>query len=281
MKLVENVGELVDRAGKLARVLHELRHAAERDEKQRAGGCRAALGKHIQHSAENHYQGNRQVVDKVDRRPERGAVVFGVVIRVHRLAVALGEAFADLVLTAVGADGRAAGQHLLRVAVELAELLGTHMEQGPHAFGAEPREENRGRHRDGEHGNQRPGNLPHEDQRADDGVDARHHLHQVLRKRRVDGVDVVGNAADDVAGGVRVEIADRQRGELFKKLLPHRVDDALAEPDHQDGKQIGQDGRSGVADQHPADVFPNRVEVDAAFGRDGVDGVARILRTHQ
>ena len=155
------------------------------------------------------------------------------------------------------------------------------MEQGPHAFGAEPREENRGRHRDGEHGNQRPGNLPHKDQRADDGVDARHHLHQVLRKRRVDGVDVIGNAADDVAGGVCVEIADRQRGELFKKLLPHRVDDALAEPDHQDGQQIGQDGRSGVADQHPADVFPNRVEVNAAFGRDGVDGVARILRTHQ
>ena len=90
-----DIGDLVDRTGELARILHELCNAAKRDEKD--GACRhnTALRIHIQNSAENGDEGNGKVVDKVDGRAERRAVILRLVVGVHRIGVARIEALSE------------------------------------------------------------------------------------------------------------------------------------------------------------------------------------------
>ena len=102
-----------------------------------------------------------------------------------------------------------------------------------------------------------------------------------MRKRRVDGIHVVGNTADDIARRVGVKIVDGKGSQLFKKLLAHSVNDPLGKADHQNGKEIRRNGGAGVADQHTRDVCPNEIELYAALCGNGIDGVTGETGTEQ
>ena len=278
---MENVGEFIDGSRELTGILNEFGNTAERDEEE--GGCLdgTALGIHIKDTAEDHDQRDGEVVDEVDGGTEGRAVEFGVIIRVHCFPVLAVKSGADLVLTVIALNGATARDHFLRVAVELTEHTGTLAEQGTDLLGAVARKKDgygNGDDEDKDHG---LGDLPHEDQGADDGVYARHDLYEVVRERGVDGVYVVGDAADDIARRVRVEIIDGQGGQLFKELTAHFVDDPLGEADHQNGEKIRHDGGASVADEHADNVVPYDVELYAPFCHDRVDGIARIVRTEQ
>ena len=59
----------------------------------------------------------------------------------------------------------------------------------------------------------------HHDQHADDGEDRRDQLGQALLERLADVVDVVGDAAQDVAARLAVEVGERQAAELLVDAL--------------------------------------------------------------
>ena len=63
-------------------------------------------------------------------------MVFSGVIGVHGVVVALVKTSADFVFPPISLNGAAAGQHFLRVAIELAQLMGAFAEQGTYLFGA-------------------------------------------------------------------------------------------------------------------------------------------------
>ena len=62
----------------------------------------------------------------------------------------------------------------------------------------------------------------------------------------VDRVDVVRDAADDVAGLVTVKITHRQFGKPVEYIFTHSPNDLLAEFDHQNGKNIRKKGRERI-----------------------------------
>ena len=67
------------------------------------------------------------------------------------------------------------------------------------------------------------------------GNDTGKHVQQVVRKRSVDGVNIVGNVADDITCLVGIKISHGKGGEVGKDLAAHRVGDALAQVYHQKG----------------------------------------------
>ena len=167
------------------------------------------------------------------------------------------------------------------VVFQLTEHTGALTEKRAYLLGAVARENDGNGNGDYENEDHGLGDLPHEDQRADDGVHARHDLHEVVGQRRVDGIHVVGNAADDIARRVRVEIIDGKGGQLFEKLLAHSVDDPLRKADHQNGEEIRHDGGGRVADDHSRDIHPYDIKLNAALCGDRVDGVTGITRSEQ
>ena len=122
----------------------------------------------------------------------------------------------------------------------------------------------------------------HHKEGTKNGDGAGRNLQKVVGQRGGDGVDVVGKAADDVAGLVPVKKADRQFQELIDQILSHLIGDALAELGHQNGKHIGQRRRNDVEDKHQKAVEINLVKVrHPRLGADGVDGVAGKRRAQQ
>ena len=75
-------------------------------------------------------------------------------------------------------------------------------------------------------------------------------MQQVVGKRGVYRVDIIGDPADDISGLVGVKIPYRQFGEPVKYLLSHLIDDLLAQVDHQNGEQVGKSGGQGVKADH-------------------------------
>ncbi len=289
LKFVEDVCKFIDGTCKFAGILNEFGNAAEGDEEHgmlersilKHRGEIAVLRVHIENTAEDHDKGDGEVIDEVYGRTEGGAVIFRIVISIHGVFVAGVESAADLLLAVVCLNRAAAGDHFLRIAVEFTELAGSLREKGTDLFGAIACEEDRcgnGDNKNEDHGLR---DLPHEDERTDDGVKARHDLHKVVGKGGVYGVDIVRDAADDITCRMGVKIIDRERGELFKHLLTHAVNDPLAEADHQHGEQICRKRRGCIADEHLRDVFPNHGEIDTALFRDGVNGVTGKFRSEQ
>ena len=72
----------------------------------------------------------------------------------------------------------------------------------------------------------------HHDQHADDRQQRRDELGQALLERLADVVDVVGDAAQQVAAGMVVEVAQRQPGELVVDVAAQPVDGPLGDPGH-------------------------------------------------
>ena len=75
----------------------------------------------------------------------------------------------------------------------------------------------------------------HHDQHADDGQQRRDQLGQALLERLADVVDVVGDAAQQVAARVAVEVAQRQPAELLVDVAAQPVDGPLGDAGHDVG----------------------------------------------
>ena len=72
----------------------------------------------------------------------------------------------------------------------------------------------------------------HHHEHPDDGQDRRDELGQALLEHLADVVDVVGDAAQELAPGAPVEGAQRQPAELGVHQLPEPVHAALGDAGH-------------------------------------------------
>ena len=79
------------------------------------------------------------------------------------------------------------------------------MEQRTNLFGTVTGKDDRRGNSDHKNENHRLRDLPHEDERTDNGIDTRHNLHEVMGKGSVDGINVVGDTADNIAGCVGIK----------------------------------------------------------------------------
>ena len=102
-----------------------------------------------------------------------------------------------------------------------------------------------------------------------------------MGKGRVDGIDVIGNAAYDVAGGMGVEISDRKSVQLFKKLFSHGVNNPLAEVHHNYRKKICKHCGNCVAYGHFNNVFPDGGKIRSSGKTDCVNCRAGIFRSEK
>ena len=75
----------------------------------------------------------------------------------------------------------------------------------------------------------------HHDQHADDREQRRDELGQALLERLADVVDVVRDAAQQVAPGMAVEVAQRQPAELLVDLRPEAENAPLGDAGHDVG----------------------------------------------
>lgn len=157
----------------------------------------------------------------------------------------------------------------------LAQLLRAAVEQGAHLAGHILCQQDGRRDGHKKDADQCRRDPHHHNEGTAHGDDAGGDLEQVGGQGRVDRVNVVGDAADDVAGLVVVEVFDRENAQFLEYVLPHPEHDLLAEMDHQHRQNVGQQGRKGIEQQHQAAVVKYPWEVNAArLGSDGVNGVA-------
>ena len=269
LQLADDVRELIDRPGKAPGIQHEGAHAAQRD-----------AAHHVHHRAEHAHRGEGEVVDEVDGRAGDRAGVVGVPCGVDGLVVVGLEAGVELLLLMVGADGLQAGDGLLTVAVQLAQRLGALAEQRPHDPGAVPREQDGGGDGEEEDQDQHRRDGEHHHEAADDGDEAGENLRQVGGERRADGVDVIGEHRDDVAGLMGVEEADGQGGQVIEDLLAHAGDHAAAQTDHDRREQPRHDRGDDRQRDHQQHIAHHDGHVDVA-GDDGVDGRAGEPGRHE
>ena len=127
---------------------------------------------------------------------------------------------------------------------------------------------------DAGHGEQRDqredrADREHHDQHADDRQQRRDELGQALLERLADVVDVVGDAAQQVAARVVVEVAQRQPAELAVDVLAQPVDGPLGDAGHDVGLHPAEE-RAEQVDRRRAmpRIAAERAEVDARAGRE-------------
>lgn len=281
MKFAHDVGKFVDGAGKLAGVHHKLRDAAEGEVPGGALGDGAVPGEQIEDPAQNHDEGKGQVIDEIDGGADDGTVIFRFVIRVHRLGILFVELFRNLSGAVIGPDRLGARQHFLGKAVQLAQLSRPLAEEGLHLFRLQAGEGHGDGHGDGEHEDEGTGDVQHVPKGPADGVNACEDLNEIGGQGSVHRVHVVGNAAHDVPRRVRVEIGDGQSGEIFKQLPAHPVGDFLAEADHRDDHEIGEQGRNEITEEHFCEAVPYDVHAHAALRGNGVDRLPEIARSQK
>ena len=206
---------------------------------------------------------------KFSRRLDDAADELRSVARLVQLVVLLGEALDRLFLAAEELHDGVPAMHLLDVAVErpgrcpLGDelLLRTARDHDRHRDGQRD-----GQQRD--HGEDRA-DREHHDQDADDGQQRRDELGQALLERLPDVVDVVGHPAQQVAAGVRVEIAQRQAGELLVDIAAQAVHRPLGDTGHDPGLSPREDRAEDVhAREQPEDPREGS-EVNALTGRHG------------
>ena len=158
------------------------------------------------------------------------------------------------------------GEHLLDVPVQLAGggPLPDELRLRPLADLAHRK--HRDRHRDQRDQRQQRGDQEHHEQHADDGQHRGDHLAERLLQRLGQVVDVVGDPGQDLPAGLRVEVPQRQPGQLGLHVRAH--------PEHQPLHDRGGDPaleqrghrRGGVQGQHDDQQTAQCVEVDALPG---------------
>ena len=122
-----------------------------------------------------------------------------------------------------------------------------------------------------------------EHEHGDHDADQREHAGEeggdVLRDGLVDGVDIVGQAAHQLAGGMRVEEADRKLLQVVEEVAAQALEGALREARHdpvgQGGEQVGQE----VDQEHQQGDAQQALRVIAVD--ETVDGHAHQVRTDQ
>ena len=271
LQLADDVGKFVDGTGKFAGIQYERGHAAQAD-----------AARHVQQRAEQAHQCQRQIIDEVDARPGRTGKGVRLIVGVAGEAVLFLKTGKKHLLPSIGLDGFQPARHFLGKAVQSAQTGRAAAVQRPHPFGTvsckhhgngNGHNENKDQlRRDGEHHSKGTGH----------GDDAGEHLYQVVGKGGVDGVHVVGEHAQYVADGMRIEKAHRQAHQMVIDVLAHAVNNVAAQSHHQRGQHIAQRRCGKIKHKHPFCIVENRVEVHSARpGADGVDGVARKLRACQ
>ena len=268
LQLADDVGHLVDGPGEPPGVQHKAGQIPQRQPPPQK-----------QDGPEHADKGQGQVVDEVYRGACHAPVVVGVVVGVHRGLVPLVEAPHHGGLLVVGLGGLLPGDHLLHKAVELPQLYGPLVEQGPHFFRHVPGEQDGHGDGDGEHQHQQGGDEHHHQEGAHHRNGAGGDLQQVVGEGGVHRIDVVRDAGDDVPGLVGVEVPHRQLGQLVKELLAHLEDDLLAQVDHQNGQGVGQGGadqveqaHQGAGPEHRWEVHLPRLCADGVYGHAGEHG---------
>ena len=113
----------------------------------------------------------------------------------------------------------------------------------------------------------------HHQQDADDRAQRGDELGERLLERVRDVVDVVGDAAQRVAAGMRVEVAQGQARQLGVDIAAHPVDRPLGDAGHDVGLAPGEQRADDVDGRDEQEGVPERGEVDARAGRR--DGQAR------
>ncbi len=220
---VDDVRNLVDGAGKLTAV------------KDKAGNLfEAHDGLHVEYGAAHADGGEAEVGDHADGGTHLHAHAVRIPVSLRGIAVDLAEFFGHLVLAGVGKDRLLTRKHLFCVAVHDAVSRASLGIQGArdlsHTLGVPDGERDRKDH--AEH--QRNGDGAHDDKASDHGDRACEDLDHVRGKAGGHHVDVVGDAADDVAGLIPVEVADGKLHELFKHVLTKVLRHALADAGHAD-----------------------------------------------
>ena len=112
------------------------------------------------------------------------------------------------------------------------------------------RDDDRQRHRDQRDEGEQRRDPQHHAQHADDGQQRREQLAEGLLHRLLDVVDVVGDAAEQLAAGHLVEVAERQPVQLVLDVAAQAQHGALHDAVEDVGLQPHDQGRRDVQDEH-------------------------------
>ena len=224
--------ELGERHRERARVLDERLHVADGD---RAAGHPEAADdgdEHVLHVAQEHRRRLHEARHELGA--ERGLV---------ELVVRVPEPLLDLVLAAERLHDRVAGEGLFDLRVQCAGVLPLSDEAGPGAAGDDLHRVDR--HRDGgeRHDRQQRRDREHHHRDTEQQQDRGEHLAERLLQALRDVVDVVGDPAQQVAPGLLVDVAERERVDLvFGRPQPvHEVLDEAGEDVRGEDRQQGGD----------------------------------------
>ena len=226
--------------------------------------------------------GNRdheQVAQLVGQRHQQQGIGVGVDPGVVHFLVALAKGLDHRLVAAEGLDHPLAADGLLHHPIEVAQTTLQVAEAAAGVAGdeiGEPEHDRHHHHRrqrqpvvQQEHGHQDAGQRQHAGQQH----------HHVQRDGGVDGFDIVGQAAHQLAGGIGVEEAQRQRLQVAEQVAAQRLERPLRDTRHQPARHgVGQVARQ-VDGQHRDGE--NR-QLRRVFGADGVvDGPAHQVGSQQ
>ena len=169
----------------------------------------------------------------------------------------------DVALAAERLDDRMAGEGLLDLRVELAGAapLGQVLRSGPGGDHAHP--EDRERHRGQRDQGEQPRDREHHHRDADQQQDRGQHLAERLLQALGEVVEVVGDAAEEVATRLVVDVAQRQPVDLRLGLLAQVQHRALHEAgDHPRRRHLQQRRHDVQRDGQPERAV-ELTEVDA------------------
>ena len=281
LQFANDIGKLVDGARKLTGILHKGRHTAQRNEKD---GCHADLfcRKHVQNTAKHGDKGNGEIVDKVNGRADDGAVPIRLIIRLYRRIVPLVKAGNNHALAGVRTNGALTRQHFLCIAVQLAKLARARLIKGANVRGFIAGKQNGNRHRQCKHQQKHGRNRRHHQKRTNYRKQADEHVKQVVRKRGVYRIDIIGNMADNITRGVGIKIPYGQGNQPFKHFSSHAENNLLAKAHHQHCQQVRKHCRQHVAHHQQRRIQVNGVKIhlSATKGK-RVNRGARELGAHQ
>ena len=227
----------------LAHAHHGLRKTlAQREEAHERADGEAGVPVEGEDRAENGAEDVAEVSEVAVDGHEHARDAVGVVGAVTELIVELFEVRDGLLLVAEDLDDLLAGDHLLDIAVDGAEIVllpfkifaGALRHQHTHAEHEKDHQQAHDRERNVQH--------DHGDEAADEGDRGRDELRDRLADDLAQGVHVVGIDGHDIAVGMRVEKGDRQLLHAGEELDAQALHRALAHRDHDAIIDIAREG---------------------------------------
>ena len=275
LQFAEDVGDFIDGPGELAAIHNKGRNTADGHARDGKTADLHAAG-HVQKPAEHADERQGQVVDKADRGARDAGIILAFIVGLHHLAVERVQLAGDAALLMVGLERLHARYFFLDKVVQLAHLARAQAEQRVGAGGDKAGDENAERNGDDKHQHQHGGQAQHHHKRAEDGDKAGQDADHIRGQGGVDGVDIIENAADDIAHRMGIKEAHRHIGNVVKQVAAHAQRDPAADIHHRDRQEIAHDGRNQVEQHHQQRVVENAGKIHPAGLRaDAVDGLAR------